>query len=41
MSKAKRNIGREILEGLRQLKRGEYGPAAPVARGQPAPELHR
>src|SRR5437773_12551409 len=25
MSKAKRNIGREILEGLRQLKRGEYG----------------
>ena len=25
MSKAKRNIGREILEGLQQLKRGEYG----------------
>src|SRR5579859_241299 len=25
MSKAKRNIGREILEGLRELKRGEYG----------------
>lgn len=25
MSKAKRNIGREILDGLRQLKRGEYG----------------
>ena len=25
MSKAKRNIGREILEGLRQIKRGEYG----------------
>src|SRR5436305_820161 len=25
MSKAKRNIGREILQGLRQLKRGEYG----------------
>lgn len=22
---AKRNIGREILEGLRQLKRGEVG----------------
>jgi putative transcriptional regulator len=25
MPKAKRNIGREILEGLQQLKRGEYG----------------
>jgi putative transcriptional regulator len=25
MAKAKRNIGLEILEGLRQLKRGEYG----------------
>jgi putative transcriptional regulator len=25
MSKTKRNTGREILEGLRQLKRGEYG----------------
>ena len=25
MSKAKRNIGREILEGLQQLKRGDYG----------------
>jgi hypothetical protein len=25
MSKAKRNIGREILDGLRELKRGEYG----------------
>ncbi len=25
MTKAKRNIGREILEGLRQLKRGEHG----------------
>ena len=25
MSKAKRNIGREILEGLQQLKRGESG----------------
>jgi putative transcriptional regulator len=25
MSKAKRDIGQEILEGLRQLKRGEYG----------------
>ena len=25
MAKAKRNIGREILEGVRQLKRGEYG----------------
>ncbi len=25
MPKAKRNVGREILEGLRELKRGEYG----------------
>jgi putative transcriptional regulator len=25
MPKAKRNIGREILEGLQQLKRGDYG----------------
>jgi len=25
MAKAKRNVGREILEGLRELKRGEYG----------------
>jgi putative transcriptional regulator len=25
MPKAKRNIGIEILEGLRQIKRGEYG----------------
>jgi putative transcriptional regulator len=25
MAKAKRNIGREILEGLRQIKRGEHG----------------
>lgn len=25
MPTAKRNVGREILEGLRQLKRGEYG----------------
>jgi len=25
MPKPKRNIGREILEGLRELKRGEYG----------------
>jgi putative transcriptional regulator len=25
MPKAKRNIGREILEGLRELKRGEHG----------------
>lgn len=24
MAKAKRNIGREILEGLREIKRGEY-----------------
>ena len=25
MAKAKRNIGQEILKGLRQLKRGEHG----------------
>jgi putative transcriptional regulator len=25
MTKAKRNIGKEILEGLRELKRGESG----------------
>ena len=25
MPKAKRNIGKEILEGIRQLKRGEHG----------------
>jgi putative transcriptional regulator len=25
MPKARRNIGREILDGLRELKRGEYG----------------
>lgn len=25
MAKAKRNIGLEILQGLRELKRGEYG----------------
>ena len=25
MAKAKRNIGREILDGLRELKRGELG----------------
>jgi len=25
MSKAKRNVGREILEGLRELKRGDHG----------------
>jgi len=25
MAKSKRNIGREILDGLRELKRGEYG----------------
>ena len=25
MAKSKRDIGREILDGLRELKRGEYG----------------
>ena len=30
MAKAKRNIGREILAGIRQLKRGEHGRIATV-----------
>ncbi len=25
MTKAKRNVGMEILEGIREIKRGEYG----------------
>lgn len=25
MAKSRRNIGREILEGIRELKRGDYG----------------
>ena len=25
MAKSKRNVGREIIEGLRELKRGEFG----------------
>ncbi|MBS0376736.1 MAG: helix-turn-helix domain-containing protein [Proteobacteria bacterium] len=25
MAKSKRNIGREILDGIRELKRGDYG----------------
>ena len=25
MAKASRNVGREILEGLREIKRGEFG----------------
>lgn len=25
MTKAKRNVGKEILDGLREIKRGEYG----------------
>ena len=25
MAKSKRNVGREILQGLRELKRGEFG----------------
>jgi len=25
MAKSKRNIGREILEGVREIKRGDYG----------------
>jgi putative transcriptional regulator len=30
MAKAKRNIGLEILEGIREIKRGEYGRVTPV-----------
>jgi len=30
MSSGKRDIGREILEGLREIKRGEYGRAVNV-----------
>lgn len=30
MAKAKRNIGQEILEGIRELKRGEHGRVANV-----------
>lgn len=30
MAKAKRNIGREILEGIREIKRGETGRVAKV-----------
>lgn len=30
MPKAKRNIGQEILDGIRQLKRGEHGRAVKV-----------
>jgi len=25
MAKTKRNVGREILDGLREIKRGKYG----------------
>ena len=25
MAKTKRNVGRQILDGLREIKRGEYG----------------
>jgi putative transcriptional regulator len=31
MAKAKRNIGLEVLEGIRESKRGEYGRAINVA----------
>lgn len=31
MPKAKRNIGQEILEGIRQLKRGEHGRVVKVS----------
>jgi putative transcriptional regulator len=30
MAKSKRNIGKEILEGIRELKRGEHGRVANV-----------
>ncbi len=30
MAALKRNVGREILDGLRQLKRGEHGPVIAV-----------
>ena len=30
MARTKRNIGREILEGLREIKRGEYGRVSTV-----------
>ena len=30
MAKTKRNIGQEILDGIRQLKRGEHGRVANV-----------
>ena len=35
MAKAKRNIGLEILEGIRKIKRGEYG------RGTTVPSVQR
>lgn len=39
MAKAKRNIGLEILKGIREIKRGEYGrvinvPAVATIRGR-------
>ena len=30
MAKAKRNIGSEILEGIREIKRGEHGRVATI-----------
>jgi putative transcriptional regulator len=30
MARAKRNVGQEILEGIRQLKRGQHGRAVSV-----------
>ena len=32
LAKAKRNVGREILDGLRDLNRGEYGRVIRVPR---------
>ena len=36
MPKAKRNIGQEILEGIRQLKRGEHGRVMRCRRSRPS-----
>jgi len=37
MAKAKRNIGVEILEGLREIKRGDYGRVINIEQGRRAP----
>jgi hypothetical protein len=35
MAKSKRNIGLEVLEGLREIKRGEYGRVINIPREYP------